>query len=666
MLTLHIGNETIYLPPDESVTYNKQVNDLADIKSNNASFTSSFKVPKTHESVRVFENLGYVGDTSFAPYKKFPISVKYNGSTLINDGWLQINETTSTHYSISVIDGVIDLYKALEGKKIGEHLNLDELNHTKNVETIINSFTNSNYKYIYNHYSEPQYFYDEFNNPFLNADFLVPSANVKYLWNKIFDNIGFSYSGLIFSDENFTNAWITYPKSNSLAEVEPIITYEKDSIEYVSNYYGWSGNINTGMYYNPSTNISYDAITAHQSGIINLSPVPNSFPKHVHNITANFDIKINFSAKINYIYGIVYPVAAIWKNGSYYNRVKSDGSEVIISYDIISGGEVTFKLKGMTDTEVRAYAQQNNINIPVGFIIRAMGTWEWDDLKLDFSTVNFEETSFTREFKDFTFTELIKEVCWRYGLTPIVSNDTRHVTFYNIDQLFNTSTENVIDWSDKYLERKKEEYTLGNYGQNNHFKHKYTLEDKSYNDGVITLPNENLDVDHIVLQSKIYSPEENVFSLIDPYNNFKTSPTIIWKKEVKEESDGELKIEYKSESGRYYWMTTNTMYLGAIRMKSPRLGEEEAIYSNVPYYNKSQTTFNELIPQHYSSIQKLFNDVRVHEFELILTVDEVHNMDFSKVYYFQQEAMYYRCNSIKWKSNSHICTGEFVRISPDL
>lgn len=687
MVTIHIeGNKTIYLPNDEKITYKKQVNDLADIRANNASFTSSFKIPKTHESIEIFENLGYVGDTSTIPYSKVLATLKYNGINIITDGWLIVNDVNKDHYNVAIIDGIIDFYKEISDKKLSD-LNLSELNHLKNVYNVGNSFfMNLPYCYILNHYTEPRVWQDD-DGVFTNIDYLVPSAKIKYLWDKIFSTLGWTYSGSVFDSELFNNAYITYPKSNSEPLLTPIVKYTKEYLEQggffdVHPYFPNTQFNTQGFEYsfNSPMSVFFDS-DIYISGLVTQQLVVTKLPNILFYQNGNYHLNIEFGATADYHFGIdlsialpsVKVTAPVWfvimKGNQQIAKIRSDQSHQF-PYVASSGGDIlSLKIISLNRPELLAYMDEEDIDTNLtNLVLRKLDNLDLDELEIVVSKNELVVTDFTQEFKNFSIKDFIKEISIRYGLTAIPQNDSRHISFFTLEEMLNTSSSNVINWSDKYIARTNEEYTIGSYAQKNWLRHKYTQEDVVYNDGFFHVNNQNLDIESNYFESKFFSPEE--FAVEYPHyqplsDDIDVFPTLIWSTEVKD-NDGVAEVTYKSENNRYYLINTRKSPR-TFRLKSVLSGQEYTLYSSVPVAQTSHFLMKNMVDQNYNQpqqVSKLFNNTRVHQIELILDLDEIQNIDFKKVYYFEQEANYYKLNNLQWKSDSSLVKGEFVRVTP--
>ena len=210
---VYINSQLIEISDSKEIVYNKQCNDISELVNRQSNFTYKFNAPLTANNKRAFGFVGNVGNTSNTPYQKNNVDVidSDTGLHLIKGGWAVINQTNK-NYEINTYDGLIDLFKAIEGKTFGNDIDLSEIDHEKTMTTVIDSFTNENYRYIVGDYGGKTHLDS---GTKINIDYLVPSVRYKYLWNKIFSTFGFSYLGNIFNTFDFDQLWLTYPKGIS-------------------------------------------------------------------------------------------------------------------------------------------------------------------------------------------------------------------------------------------------------------------------------------------------------------------------------------------------------------------------------------------------------------------------------------------------------------------
>src|SRR5690606_14158748 len=93
-------------------------------------------------------------------------------------------------------------WKLIEGLSLGD-LDLSDTVHNKTAANIVASFSNEYYKYILADYGGPE----QTDPNEWNGDFLVPSINEQYLFDRIFEHIEMDKELSVPID-----TWLTYPK----------------------------------------------------------------------------------------------------------------------------------------------------------------------------------------------------------------------------------------------------------------------------------------------------------------------------------------------------------------------------------------------------------------------------------------------------------------------
>ncbi|WP_415541404.1 hypothetical protein [Empedobacter stercoris] len=508
MTELYInGNKVDFeISDNKDFEYSIQVHDLASVESVNASYTTSFKLPKTKRNVEIFKSLGLTGAISNIPYKKTSARLVVDGVTLISDGWLRVNSTTNDSYNVNIENGILDFFAKIANKNIGEEVELKELDHEKNIDAVLSSFDNSKpYLYViadYNGLSK----ITRLNKDYLNADYLTPSAKVSWLWSKIFSTFGYTYSGSIFDSEDFQRLYMTYPKSPAIKgdeeEIDPVLIATL--------------NITKPVYYQ----------------------------------TDNWDdTQLNIKLPLNVVSGAT-------QLDDFYFSVEKDGTYRFTYYDMLGEDEYDYEdptdqrdprrkyssnlvlnldsFYGSTSSTARLSARTNSeiktrsFDIPlragerVGFkyLVYELNYPSWsfnhielEKLDLKIEQVSTSQISFSEELTKFSVTDFFKEILWRFGLTPFIDNETKNIHFLTLNERLNSTQ--VVDWSSKYIKRNSEEYELGNYAQKNVFKHKYNDSNAKYNDGAISVINENLEESKDLVTSKVYSNDNSLTTIMN-------------------------------------------------------------------------------------------------------------------------------------------------------
>lgn len=676
MVELITNNGILDFENLQNLQYNMQVSDIFNLSEVKCSYLNSLTIPKTAHNIQMFEGLGLVGDKSRVPYGKLDVQMKYYGHSIINSGWLTISETSDT-YKISIIDGMIDFFKIIEGRKIGTDLDLSESNHDKNIESVINSQNSNIYRYILADYGGKVFTDDEK----LNIDYLTPSLGVKYLLSKIELFTGYKFIGSILDNTDVTELFLTYPKppketGGEISDLyfqgdrvglwvndEPRESYNADiggnGIPTGSKIY-----LNSG-YTGSDTNVALDRMQfrlttvsqgQYQERIYNENYFGRQirYKDAVYIVPTNgaYKLDLTYQAKVSARYGTQFqeyydaPTVEIEVNGTAIDTFQA-GIDAEVNYLVYRN------LNAGDEVRIRYYFISSR---PYGLVKFIFNTAQFKISNTDLGNVDFSDA-----LKDMTITEFFKEFLWRYGLTTIANNKDKTIYLQTMNERILSS--NAVDWSYRFIKRTSETYNVPTFGQNSLFVHKYNEEDKDYNDGSIQLSNTLLDNKKVIINSKIYSAEQGLTDFPDVGQKLPILP--IWTKEVKANSQNVIEINYKALSSRFYFQKSITVVADTpLEIKSEVLNEN----GEMSYYNYSNVTdvhFNSLVPKYYKKHQLFLNDFKAHSISVKMSIFDLINVDLSKIYYFEAEKQYYILNKLTWSSDGGkqgTIKGEFVRV----
>ena len=624
---------------NEKVTYTIQVQDLADVSSVASSVTTSFKLPKTKNNYEALKSLSLPSDTSNLPYLKNVCKLYNFGTTLIDNGWLKINNSDEESFNVNIENGIIDFFKAIEGKTIGNDLDLTDTNHNKDLITVINSFERNDYTYIIADYNGLNtYLKGDVN--YINVDYLVPSLNSKYIWDKIFNSIGYTYSGSVFNSELFTNLWVTYPKAPPTEAddeqlPDPVLrlsTNKTGNIEFVED-------------------LTYDII---EFNLENVTTNDNDFlnNKLIVKHTGTYNLK-------SIIYGYVdYTITNNWGG-----EIGSEKSALLPA----------LRINGV----IKLCSNDYTLNLKQGDIVEFLCTWPelrsrdrifrlrgivflGYDFKL--TQISQQVVDFGSEFLDVSLSEFIKEIMMRFALTPFIDVESKHIKFLTLSERINTN--NVKDWTDKFVKRTDEKYIYKDYAQRNWLKHKYNDENATFNNGFLSVSNQKLQPQKDLYSSKFYSFNNEITSFYD--SDFTNNSFPIWNREIKETINNDTTpptktydVNYKGLSNRFYFIRRNILPK-TINIGSQLLRIEETA-NNVAIVDTKNLNYSDAV-NNYKDFVKVLNDTRIHEIELFLNINDLLDLDLESLYYFSQENQYYILNRITIDLTNNINKGEFIRV----
>ena len=606
---LYIEGLEMELKDINRLAQTKQRNNITNLHTRQANTSNNFALPKTPKNVKSMEFLNVVGNNSTRPYSKLKASLldTITGDWLIYNGWAVVS-STENDFKVTILDGIIDFYKAIDNKNLSD-VNLSGLSHVKNLTNVMDSFSNTlPYIYILADFNGSNYDVGTF-----NIDYQVPSARMSYIWDRIHDFAGFTYSGAIFGTQKFLNWFMTFPKPVPTTETS-FVTVETHSsaIDLVT-----SGNNIDGPTY-----------------------VANLFPTNIENayvktLNSNYYFKQKGTYKIS-VSGSFLQTQTFGGNtsSSYFTEITyylSNSANAILSYGVIDSsgvGYIVLDLEIGDRLSLTSRAKASQSNFGGGGTLTGSQTLTVD--LLDGYVVNFDDVLI-----DFLASDFIKEVLNHFALTPFKDKYSNNIEYKTLKEIIQDP--NVVDWSDKYPVKISEKYIVGSYTQKNDFRYKYDKELLNYNDGSIAINNKNLKENSVVVQSKFFTPSSNTASL----NGKQVNIYKLWEKEI---NDDNL-VEYKELSNRFYVLRKED-FNQTLNLKSVATSETDTYTGLVPYASNWRLDFRSVIVDNYTEITKILNNSKLLEAKLYLTSNDVAEFDFKRLIYIEQFGSYYIVNRI--------------------
>lgn len=628
-----------------AVKFTKQINDVLDIGYQKSSYTNSFKIPMTSNNVKALGLLGVRGNDSEFPYRKIGASLIVNEIPLIQNGWLSITNSSNGYYNCNIIDGVIDLFKYIENKNIGD-LDLQELNHRKTVQEVKNrSVAGGNVVYILGAFGGSNTMDYQLNGSwqkFIDIDYQVPSVSKLFLLKKIFDFAGFDL--LIEGGETIEmkEDYITFPQEPTNAFV-PIQYFTGSKTPFTS--------VNTyleGSDVRFIENWIYDTYNVVQGNLINGW-------RYKAPVTGKYSLKVNINGKAIYQYfgsQNVNLIAYVRQSNSFGYQIQEipvdEDYEFVYESILPENGEIWIEF----GTKYRSgYKEAYSMSVQT--------------LDVEIDIVGSGDVNFNDVFKDYTMKGFVKEFFLKYGLIPIVDGVLNTVVLKTIDSLLNVS--NSKDLSKFYIGHSNEVYTLANYARRNLVKYKYNEGDSSLNDGLISINNENLQDERIIYQTALYSPLSGIQTINTRFNGVNTSFESfvypIWRAEPKEvETDGvkSIEIEYKPLNNRFYEIKSKQMNFSTYLVS--RVTGERTNINAIQVADINNSLLVETIPREYEKWEKVLNNFEMLTAEFNMSTIEATMLDLTIPYYIDVLGAYYIINKIE-SSNNGVAKADIIKVN---
>lgn len=633
MVTVQLyGTGQILEAKDAKITYVKTAGDLGELTSVNSSYSWTMKFPKTPQNTQALDGLGLVGSGSRRPYEKIYCNLLDNGYPITIKGLLNIKETKDD-YGIFIQEGFVDFLKDIKTDTIGGSLDLSPLNHTRDFATITGSFAlDLPYAYLVADVNGG-YLLNEDNTINLDPNYMIPYANVGYLWDLVFSTYGwtFSFNGTVRSE--LDSLWMSYPSEIIFGDEGAIAAANMtaNSVKGVSKGTGSQRNF---------YGIPFNSVTTDPEYLL-----PQNTNGRQFVIQENGNYKFTYASlgrvKLSDFYGNIsygpYDLC-IYLNGKIFLGSiggNSDSGDAKILYITLTEGDI-----------IELVAR----DLAFGPTI--------DEVQVDSAFMDIEylvqgEVSFTQALIKYKINEFIKEVMTRFALTPFVDSLERNIEFLTLDERLGYE---YVDWSHMYSKRISETYLYRNYAQSNYLRHKYSEDGEDFNDGVLEIDNVNLDTEKTIYASRSFSPSQQLSTFTDSGTEYKVPRLPMFDAEVKDE-EGVITIEYKFIKDRFFFVNQS--------QSSRDIYIDGNLVEGYPVVNVTGTTFRDIVGTKYRSFSLMSNDAKVHNIELAIPLVDIVTLDMKKVVYFAQEASFYILNRLTYKTGE-MSRAEFLRIEPEL
>jgi hypothetical protein len=648
---LYFNGKRLDLDPKTVIAQTKQVNDLNNIETRQANYTNKFKVPKTASNIKAMEFLTLVGNESNIPYQKNECSLySSTGECFVYKGWAIVNDAGDS-FDITIYDGIIDLYKAIENKTLAD-LNLSQYEHDKDVNTVKYSWSGAApYIYILADYNGDT---GDTANRVVNTDYLVPAIKIEFLWQLIFFTFNIEVpTGSVFFSPEFKDIYMTYPKGVEAIDSETVI--------FDSNDYGYRSAI-------PVTTSTPGQLNKYFARY-NTATVHNiSDTDHIH---LNADVtglyRLEISGSLNTRFAVQNDLGSGYfdANARLYLAKNAEGQNAIqavqFDSDLVSNVE---SKKPFQANRIFSLSAGDSISLVIGpvnldpgfgqtFIISNLQ----NTLEVKLSKVEAGNVDFENSFADFSIRDFLTEVVHRFGLTIFKDKYTNAYEFRTLQEHLQTAQK--VDWSNKFDKKISEDWLNTTYAQRNWFRYNYNDKESSYNDNYIIVNNKNLEDNRDVIKSKIYSPERDFVN----YLNERTNCYKLWDKELVEATDTEpASVNYKALDKRYYFMRAKRVDDNIIVI-SKKL-QQQTIATT--YYRESfqGLSFGNIIQRYYGPLSKVLDKSIMITVDLWLTDTDIVNFDFRKQYYFEQLSNYFIVNKIINYIPGRVTRCELIRVIP--
>ena len=627
----------------------RQVNDFFDIKDRQTSYTNSFKIPKTPRNVSILNGLGMTANTSLTPYRVQKINIYREGIQTVSEGIGYFKATTDV-FNLKVYSENINLFDKIGDKKISD-LNLVSLGHDLNLKTWLASFTNTDYVYAVADYGKL--------DGAIEINYQVPSLYVNYIWNKIFNENGFTFSYGGRGGRDDFNPFLKEEWMKLAITIDEGFPEQKVSIDPIKKLEATS-NQNRNFTNQAQTYFgSFIVVNSLEGEIIEYVNLLTVFdPDYLNIVSGNrsririresgfYKIDLNGTFNNN---GTENVAMYIEKDGtnlfSIEESFKDFQSDFGFSQKVYlnEGDQLLVKIVSLPENNTSSYAYVFNLQL---------------NLDNNITRVNFSSYLSKLKQKDF-----IKDVMNHYGL--MYRRKRLNYEFVSFNELldplaryknYDAIANNTVfeDWSHKFNKVIEDDSKVGKYARNNLFRYLYDNAEDTYANGNLRVDDQTLK-DETTLIQRPYKAPENSTTIISG-NRLKECS--FYTKQYNE--DGTLKSVKQKKSAPYFFKVNKKTATIEYRLAGST-GNIDPETLEVPFMDFEELNFNSLIAKNYGAFSDMINYGRKLKVQIFLSVLDINTLDFFKLKYIKQlGGLFYLSKSIQF-TETGLTTVELIKI----
>lgn len=479
-LKSNINDEWISVDVDNTLTISltKSFEEIQDFTTRKSTFSKTFTIPQTKFNNTFFQSCFMVNSSNFSSAIVVDAVVKYGGADIFN-GQLRlnriINEFNGGSYEVFLTETIPDLSISLQELKVVD-LDYSGLTHTLNYDTIVStwSYTGGSYTnytgltgtIVYplaNYGYEANKYYGQFidgNSGFtssggaLATTQFAPWISLKYLVDKSFERIGFTYQSDFF-DSDYFNGIFALAKTTDTQGAQAAsgstqnanVFLAQNTIPFTDIGYANGREVRTNF----NTNY-YDGFILYEvNDPLNIfSPSLNATPTgrgHFFTPAVNgvYKFKVSFTAYLRNAFLPVYLNFAIKDvdDGTIYNQ--RQGLAIFNSNNSTIYNDIYINATLPAGRRVALYyAVQNTGGDPYADIVFTNQKWElWTSPIISTSNEVLLQTSLPSELRAL---DLFKGVIDHFNLVVIPTGE-KSVLIEPWDDYF--SSGRILDWSQK-------------------------------------------------------------------------------------------------------------------------------------------------------------------------------------------------------------------------
>lgn len=492
-LEIYADGIKLDLPNTVKIAFTFQVNDIAELKDRQASFSNQFKAPRTPTNDKA---LGFASQSTTGnrlQYSRINCLVVDDGIQVIPDGFL-IVENFEKEYGLTIYAGTLNLFEGMDSKFINELREVSDRHFWSNAAARGSLINASNYRYFLADYG------GTVTGLNVSGEYLLPWVSRRKIWDKIFQSAGFSVTGEPMNADELNKSYLLAFRKDHPFELVDSAMRVSDADSWVKTFSyipatGFAPEFNT-VVADPLAPLNPQMITAEPIGY---SPV---FPTNFINFSAfrcripgtyliewDVQMRTDMGTFINVFPGNTMQLKKIAAGDLYFTDAVNVGSFDVDNWDgtIATGGQYnqlpagSEKLHKFTTKltlqvgDLLFLMAENHPNNPAGSLPFFLGSAsEFRIVELTEAPINFGDyVDPWVMLPEISHKNFVKGIAQELALTFDVDLMAKTCRVYSFSEVINNK-QRAKDWSDKIvnLDAVRHEYHPGTYARENFFKYK--------------------------------------------------------------------------------------------------------------------------------------------------------------------------------------------------
>lgn len=461
-LEIYYKNDLLDIPEDETVPITKQVNDIGDLNVFKSDFAHEFRVKRTRQMNKLFENAGVLTYQTNLPYHGLDVKVVSEGIEVMPKGKMVLNRADYEFFYCSIYSGARDLFALLNQRKFTS-LDLDDLNHTWDAETARDSVLNDeDYQYLMTDFSDDGELIEVITAPneelIAEERILRPFVRVSRLFNDILSKVNLLSD--IATDGLFLDMFLC---------IETLKPPKSATIPFLVE-----------RYHDGSTSLGFRRLHLGHTVIVDDMGVSNAYE-----YTAKFDGTFRFSFMFTPTNNVISIYVKI--NEGEPSEQTIEPKNTITWQNFMH--TYTFSVEVNTNDTIRFFYT------PIIFT-EVLGDYYFKCYDIEADKIGLGSPVITgAHLPSITQAEFIKAICKFFGLVPDFDPVSNTLELWNINRLL-TNRRIARDWS-RYLNVDSMDISYRmDYARRNHMKWKPDDDvPEGSGDSFITVSDENLEME---------------------------------------------------------------------------------------------------------------------------------------------------------------------------